>query len=321
MGILDTIGKTEVINLEKSGSKLGLNLYAKLEFLNPGGSIKDRTSVSILQHALKEGCLNPNSTVIESSSGNMAVGLAQFCLYHKINLIIVVDPFALSSNVQLIKTYGAKVITIDTPCPVTGWLGARIKKIHELHHVIPDAFWPNQYENTKNPDAHYHTMKEFNESLDQPLDYLFISTSTCGTLMGCSQYINEHLLPTKIVAVDAVGSVIFSSKSGKRKIPGHGASRPSRLLDKTKVHHVIHVADLDCVEGCHRLLQEEAILAGGSTGGVYHAISKFSAQLPPMSRCGMMVCDRGERYMETIYNQEWVERNLRSTVQNIEYAA
>ncbi|GLR17999.1 2,3-diaminopropionate biosynthesis protein SbnA [Portibacter lacus] len=321
MGILTTVGNTPQIKLENSSEMLDINLYAKLEFLNPAGSIKDRTSLSILEHALSSGEINENSTIIESSSGNMAIGIAQFCRYHKLKLIIVVDPFALETNIKIIKAYGARVIKVEKPSPLTGWLGARINIIQKLLKESGDMYWPNQYKNKMNPMAHYQTMKEFHNGLDAELDYVFIATSTCGTLMGCSKFIREQNLNTKLIAVDAKGSVIFSNKPGKRVIPGHGASKPSQLLDKSQVDGVVLVSDYDCVSGCQNLLTNEGIFAGGSSGGVYTAINRYASNIKPGSRCGMLICDRGERYLDTIYDENWVKENIASEVETMVHAA
>ena len=129
--------------------------------------------------------------------------------------------------------------------------------------------------------------------------------------MGCADFISKYKLPTKIIAVDAVGSLIFQSKPGQRKIPGHGAGRKSQFLDMDKIHHVHHVNDLGCVNGCNKLLKSEAILAGGSSGALVTALGAIADQIPEGSNCVMIFSDRGERYLDTIYSPEWVEMNFK----------
>ena len=128
--------------------------------------------------------------------------------------------------------------------------------------------------------------------------------------MGCADYLSERQSPIKMIAVDARGSVIFGAPQGKCLIPGHGAGRESHFLNRRKIDRVVLVSDRDCVTGCRKLLDREAILAGGSTGGVVTAMEQTLPQLDPHSTCVMLICDRGERYLDTVYNEEWVNQNL-----------
>ncbi len=313
--IHDTIGHTPLVELNNIYPFLDLKIFGKLESFNPGGSIKDRTAFQLISHAIEAGEIEPGSTVIESSSGNMAVGLAQTCLYFGIRLIVVVDPLINKHTVKLVKAYGATVDQVTEASTDGGFLNARLNRVQELLSQIPGSFWPNQYGNLQNPLAHRKTMEEIVVALDGKLDYLFAATSTCGTLMGCADYVKESKLSTKIIAVDAMGSVIFGPTEGERKIPGHGAGRPSQFLDMDLIHDVVHVNDMDCVKGCKELLQNEAILAGGSSGAVISALLKYAHHLPPNSTCALILCDRGERYLDTIYNEEWVLNNCQSNMQ------
>lgn len=309
-GVLEAIGNTPLIKLERLFKNNGRSFYAKLEALNPGGSIKDRTAYKIVSDALATGEIQPGDTLIESSSGNMAIGLAQACRYYDLNLIVVVDPNVNQQNIRILEAYGACVEWVHEPDPEEGFLGARLNRVQALLAMIPNSYWTNQYANPNNPAAHYETMAEIVADIGYAPDYLFLATSTCGTLMGCAQYIEARQLPTKIVAVDAVGSVIFGTPSAPRLIPGHGAGRPSQLLDEACVDSVVHVSDWECVLGCRNLLQEEAILAGGSSGAVITAVSHKQASLPENATIAMILCDRGERYLETIYNDAWVQKNF-----------
>lgn len=307
--ILDTIGSTPLVRLNKlfGGQR---QVFAKLEGANPGGSMKDRTSFLIISKLLKHEIIADGGTVIESSSGNMAVGLAQACLYHGLKLIVVVDPNLNPQTRKLLTTYGAEIIMVKEPFAHGGFLAARLAKVKELLTTIPNSIWSNQYENPNNPKAHHKTMSELMLALNNNLDYIFIAASTCGTLMGCSDYVEKNKLSTKLIAVDAVGSVLFGHKDGKRKIPGHGSGMPSKFLDSAKLHDVVHVSDLECVNGCRKLLQEEAILCGGSSGGIVSAYFKYAEQLPKYSTSVLLLPDRGERYLDTVYNDCWVRENL-----------
>jgi cysteine synthase A len=282
-----------------------------LEALNPGGSVKDRAAFSIIRHGLETGEIRSGTTVVESSSGNMGIGLAQACSYYGLRFICVVDAKTTTSNIRLLETYGAEVEVIRTPHPVTGeYLQVRIERVQSLLHSIADSFWPNQYANVYNPLAHYQTMREIDEALDGGVDYLFCAVSTCGTLRGCAEYIREQGLSTKIYAVDAIGSVIFGAEKAKRLIPGHGAAIRPQLYRTDLADECIHVADVECVIGCRSLARDEAILVGGSSGAVFSAFERTQNDLASGANCVLIFADRGERYLDTIYSDEWVREHF-----------
>lgn len=311
-GVLATIGSTPLVALKKLYAYRHVHFYGKSEFLNPGGSIKDRTALNILMEELKAGRIRRGDTIIESSSGNMAIGLAQACLYYGLKLTVVVDPKLNKQTEQILKTYGAKISRVHQAHPTEGFLGARLQRVQELLEDTPRSFWTNQYGNPNNPKTHEQTIAEITADINGPLDYLFVATSTCGTLMGCAKYIREHHLPTKLIAVDAVGSVIFGTPPAKRLIPGHGAGRPSQFLQRDWIHDVVHVTDEECVRGCHRLLKKEALLCGGSSGAIVSAVDKYLPNVPEGATCILMLCDRGERYLDTIYNEDWVAEHFQA---------
>ena len=310
--ILSVIGNTPLVRLGRLFPEAGFRLFAKLEALNPGGSIKDRPALEILEHALRTGAAGPRSVVIESSSGNMGIGLAQACRYHGLRFICVVDPKTAAQNLRILRAYGAEIDYVAEPDPATGeFLQARIQRVQTLLGQLEDAFWPNQYANPDNSGSHYRTtMSEVVTQLGRGIDFLFVATSTCGTIRGCGEYIRDHRLKTRLIAVDALGSLIFSDRKAKRFIPGLGAGLRPPLCDPSLVHDVLHVTDLDCVTGCRRLLAREAILAGGSSGAVLAAVDRFQDRIPSGATCVVILPDRGERYLDTIYCDEWVREHL-----------
>lgn len=309
-GLLSKIGNTPLVLLKKLYPGLSSNVYAKLEMFNPGGSSKDRTAYLMVSKAFEEGKITPNSTIIESSSGNMAIGLALVCRYLDLRLIVVTDPNINRRSLDLLRVYGARIERVTEADAGGNYLNNRLKRVRQLLDSIQGSYSPNQYANELNPAAHYETMKEIVYGCPEAPDYILAATSTCGTIMGCARYVQEHNLHTKVVAVDAVGSVIFGSSKCKRLIPGHGAGRKSDLLDETYIDHVLHMSDEECVIGCRRLLQREAILGGGSAGAVVMATEKLQALIPEGSTCVMILADSGERYLDTIYNDSWVERHF-----------
>jgi cysteine synthase A len=312
-GILTTIGNTPLVELKSLIPGFEARIFAKMERFNPGGSIKDRTALSMLLGKIRSGELDPDkSVVIESSSGNLAIGLAQICRYFRIRFICVVDAKTADQNIAILRAYEASIEVVTEPDPVTGeYLQERLRRVRELVATTPHAFWPNQYVNLLNPWAHETTMREIADALGERVDYLFCATSTTGTLRGCASYLRQRRLPTTIVAVDAVGSALFGSKStGSRLIPGHGASVRPELFEPSVADQVVHVTDLECVIGCRRLVTREAILAGGSSGAAVAALEKLSPAIIAGANCVLIFPDGGDRYLDTIYSDSWVREHF-----------
>lgn len=309
-GVLSAIGNTPLVRLKQIFADLNFRLYGKLESLNPGGSMKDRAAISIIKHGWETGEIRKGTVVIESSSGNMGVGLAQACLYYGLRFICVVDSKTTPHNIRLLELYGAEVDMVSEPDARTGeLLQARINRVQELLHSTGNTFWPNQYANVYNSNAHHLTMREIVETLGE-VDYVFCATSTCGTIRGCAEYVREHHMSTKVYAVDAVGSIIFGGKRSKRLIPGHGAAVRPQLFQSHLSDRCVYVTDLDCVVGCHRLMRREAILAGGSSGAVVMAVDRVRNSIPAGATCVAILADRGERYLDTIYSESWVRTHF-----------
>jgi len=287
--------------------------------LNPAGSIKDRPAFRILTHALRSGVIQPGTVVVESSSGNMGIGLAQCCRYYGLRFICVVDTKTTEANLRVMRAYGAEIDIVREPDPVTGeLLQARLNRVRMLLQEIEGSFWPNQYENTRNSDSHYQTtMHEVASALDGRLDFLFVPTSTCGTLRGCCEYIRDHGMSTKVIAVDALGSLIFGSTPAKRMVPGLGAGLRPPLFDPSIHQDYVLVTDLDCIAGCRRLMAREAIFAGGSSGGVLSAIEGYAERIPAGSTVVAILPDRGERYLDTLFSDSWVREHFGSGVESI----
>ncbi|MFF4404877.1 2,3-diaminopropionate biosynthesis protein SbnA [Streptomyces sp. NPDC001262] len=311
-GILDAVGNTPLVELSNLFPGFGSRIFVKMERFNPGGSIKDRSALSMLMDGIHNGSLVPGrSVVVESSSGNLAIGIAQICRYFGIGFICVVDAKTTRQNLALLSAYGAEVEVVRTPHPETGeYLDARLARVRELVATVPGAYWPNQYANPLNPRAHRETMREIAEALDGRVDYLFAPVSTFGTLRGCAEYIAQHSMDTTVVAVDAVGSAIFGQPPARRLIPGHGASVPPALLDPSCADQVVHVDDLDCIVACRRLVLREGILAGGSSGAAAAALWKTAGRIPDGSRCVLVFPDGGDRYIDTVYSDDWVAEHF-----------
>lgn len=308
-GILETIGKTPLVELTRYLDEPRVQLFAKLEAANPGGSAKDRPAAHMLLRAMADGRITSQSTIIESSSGNMGIGLAQAARYLGLPFICVTDPFAQPQNVAIMKALDARVETVDEPVEGS-FLAARLQLVEKLLQAIPNSFWPNQYANKDNPTSHeLGTIREIDEALEGRIDYLFVATSSTGTAQGCRDYLAAKGRATKVVAVDSTGSVLFGGQLSKRWIPGLGAGIEPEIARHQRFNFVHRVGDLECVVGCRRAAYYEAMLIGGSAGGVLETVRVHKDMLKGKC-CVAILHDSGTRYMDTVFSDEWVTNSL-----------
>ena len=315
-GILDAIGKTPLVRFSRYLDRNDVCLLAKLEAANPGGSAKDRPALRMIEDALQTGRIDQRTTIVESSSGNMGIGIAQACRYYGLRFICVVDPNAQPQNIGIIEALGATIDRVTEP--INGdFLAARLARVNWLLKQVQDSYWPNQYSNDQNPRAHeLGTIREIDEELNGRLDYLFVATSSTGTARGCRDYLRSLGRHTKVIAVDARGSVLFGGMPGPRMIPGLGAGREPTLARGQSFDQVRRVSDLDCVIGCRRLADREACLVGGSAGGVLEVIRSMQADLAGQT-CVAILHDSGTRYLDTVFDDQWVEKVLGCTPNEI----
>jgi 2,3-diaminopropionate biosynthesis protein SbnA len=310
-GVLETIGNTPMIKLSRMFPSDDFSFFAKLESANPGGSMKDRPALRMVKDGLAKGTISKGSTLVESSSGNLAIGLAQVSCALGLKLIVVVDPKVTQANLRILRAYGAEIDMVSIPDPETGeYLAARRKRVSHLVQTLPNAFNLNQYANPGNPASHREgTYAEIFDALDNRLDWLLICISTCGGLRGARELIRQRGMKTKILAIDAAGSVIFGSR-GPRLLPGHGAGIiPEHMADDLADESQL-VSDAECVAGCRALVQKEALLAGASSGGIVSVVSRLQGKWRSGERIAAVLPDRGERYMDTVYDDAWCERNF-----------
>ncbi|OAB44062.1 2,3-diaminopropionate biosynthesis protein SbnA [Paenibacillus antarcticus] len=310
-GIFRSIGRTPLVPLHRLFKQSSFDVFGKLEMMNPGGSSKDRSALNMIREAIKRGDLNDNSVVIESSSGNLGISLAHICRYLGLRFICVVDPRTTEQHKAIIRSFHGEIELVTHKDIATGeFLPARIRRVKELLQNIPNSYWTNQYGNPDNYRAHeLTTMPEIMDTLGT-VDYLFCGVSSCGTIRGCMEYTRKNNLSTTIVAVDAEGSIIFGGKKGSRHFPGLGAGVVPALYHPDIADRIIHISDTACVKGCHDLVHYESIMAGASSGGVIAAIQRMAASIPEGSTCVAILPDRGERYLDTIYNPTWIEHEL-----------
>nr|WP_106619381.1 2,3-diaminopropionate biosynthesis protein SbnA [Saccharothrix carnea] len=288
----------------------GLNrLYLKIEGLNTGGSIKLKTARGILEGAELSGVDLSRVRIIESTSGNLGVALAVICAAEGYRLTCVTDPNSNASSVAVMRALGAEVVVVRDRDENGGFLGSRINYIRERLEQESDLFWANQYANPDNPLAHARTTAPAVLDEFERVDHLFVGVGTGGTLMGVTDYFRTHSPKTRIVAVDTVGSVNFGSEPQRRLIPGLGTSRRPELLSPETPDEVVLVPEDDTVRECRWLARTAGLLAGGSTGTVLAAIRGQAAEISPDETVVAISPDLGERYLDSIYNDDWVIEN------------
>lgn len=288
----------------------GLRVFAKLEYLNPVGSIKDRSAYWILRRAAERGEIDADTTVIESSSGNFAAALASYARLLGLRFIPVIDPNILPMNEAFLRRTCETVVKVETRDDTGGFLKTRLSTVRELCASTPGAFWTNQYGNADGMDAHYRLTAE-EVCRDMPvLDYAFIGVSTGGTIAGMSRRLKEHYPSVKVIAVDAVGSVIFGGPARKRHIPGLGASIVPPLVDQARIDDVAVVSERDAALGCRTLLWEHGLFVGGSSGSAFAAVKRYAERShgTPEPTALFLCADRGTAYFDTVFDAAWVAR-------------
>ncbi|MGH3870663.1 MAG: 2,3-diaminopropionate biosynthesis protein SbnA [Pseudonocardiaceae bacterium] len=305
--VLECIGNTPLVRLNRLFPQPGVEVLAKLELMNPGGSMKDRPARYIIERGLADGSIPRDAHLVESSSGNFGIALAIAARIHGLTFTCVVDPKTTRANLAILRQLGVEVEIINEPDDEGNYLQTRIRRVRELLQEIPTALWVNQYANNRNWQAYYHgTGAEMAEQLVRPPDYLFAAASTTGSILGCARRLRERFPELCVVAVDAAGSVIFGGLPGRREIPGIGASRVPELLHRDEIDEVVTVDDLAAAHACRALLETEGIFAGGSSGFVVAAIQATLPRLPRPCRIVTIFPDRGDRYLDLMYDDEWL---------------
>lgn len=313
--VLACVGNTPMMALNRLFPQPDVEVIAKLEFMNPGGSMKDRPARYLIEKGLADGSIPRGAHLVESSSGNFGIALAIAARLYGLTFTCVVDPKTTPANIAILRRLGVDVDVVGEPDDAGGYLQTRICRVQELLREIPTAVWINQYANSRNWEAYYHgTGAEMSEQLVRPPDYLFAAVSTTGSILGCSRRLRERFPDVRVVAVDAIGSIIFGGPPGRRDIPGIGASRVPELLQREEIDEVVHVSDLAAAEACRALLETEGIFAGGSSGSVVAAISTALPELRRPCRIVTIFPDRGDRYLDLMYDDDWLAERQRGSL-------
>ncbi|HET6860344.1 MAG TPA: 2,3-diaminopropionate biosynthesis protein SbnA [Streptomyces sp.] len=286
----------------------GQSLFLKCEGFNFAGSIKLKAASEMIAMAERSGELQPGDMLVESSSGNMGVAISLLASSRGYRFTCVTDSRCTLGARQLMEALGTEVHVITEPHPEDGLLGARINRVKTLCSENYDYVWLNQYFNPGNWLAHFQTtgpeiLKSFPE-----VDVVFVGAGTTGTLMGCARYLRQAKPSVRIVAIDTVGSVTFGTPAGPRSIPGLGTGVRPHILDESFVDDVVHVPETETLRLCRRLA-DRGFLFGGSTGTVVSgALSWLAENRPEGGVTAVAIApDLGDRYLDTIYNDQWVE--------------
>lgn len=292
------IGNTPLLRLKKTEEKYGLcgKIYAKLEFFNPAGSVKDRVALSMIEDAERKGLIKPGSVIIEPTSGNTGIGLCAVAVSRGYKVIIVMPDSMSEERKILMKAYGGTLILTDGKDGMSG----AIKKAEELSKEISGSFIAGQFENPANPDAHYKTTgPEIYRDLEGKVDIFVAGAGTGGTVSGTGKYLKEKIPSVKIYAAEPENSpVLTKNKSGAHKIQGIGAGFVPAVLDTGIYDGVIAVSDEDAIATARNLGKTEGFLAGISSGAaLYSAITLAKKEENKDKNIVVILPDSGERYL------------------------
>lgn len=306
--ILDLVGNTPLVRLRAVARGIQATVLAKLEQLNPGGSVKDRIALGMIAEAEGSGRLRPGGTIIEPTSGNTGHGLAMVAAIRGYKMIFVMPDKMSAEKVSLLRAYGAEVVicptNVERDSPQSYYSTA-----DRLTREIPGAFQPNQYSNPRNPLAHYQTTgPELWRQTDGRIGTLVAGVGTGGTISGTGRYLKEQNPDVQVVGADPEGS-IFSGPIRPYKVEGVGEDFWPQTYDPSVVDRIVQVSDRDSFVAARRLAREEGILAGGSAGMALHAALMVGAEAPPEAVIVVLLPDTGRNYLSKFFSDEWMRQN------------
>ncbi len=315
--IVALIGRTPVVRLNRMGRDTGAAIYAKLEYLNPGASVKDRIAVQMIADAEASGKLRPGGTIVECTSGNTGMGLALVGAARGYKSVFVMPDKVSAEKVKALRAFGARVVTTPTAVPPEDprsyYLVAR-----RIAAETPNAFFANQYENLSNPLAHERTTgPEIWDQMGGDLDAIVVASGTGGTITGIARAVRKHKPSVKMVCVDPVGSIYYEYwRTGKipkilktYKVEGFGEDFMPGSMDFSVVDEVVQVSDQECFLTARELTRKEGLFTGGSGGGAVAGAIKYARAHPEAKTILVLLPDSGSRYLSKLFDDDWMREN------------
>src|SRR3989338_7632281 len=315
--ILETIGKTPLVRLNKITAGYKPQTFAKVEYFNPGGSVKDRIGVQMIEEAEKEGRLKAGGTIVEATSGNTGLGLAIAAAVKGYRCVFTMPDKMSQEKIQLLRAFGAEVIVTPTAVPHES-PESYTEVAKRVVRETPNSILANQYYNPKNPEAHYRTTgPEIWEQTGGQIDHFVCGIGTGGTISGVGRYLKEQNPNIKVVGIDPKGSILreyfytkkFSPVFKTYKVEGIGQDYVPGVLQFQFVDEVIEVTDKESFIMARRLTREEGIFVGGSAGTALAGAMKVAERLTENDVVVVLLPDTGERYLSKIYNDDWMREN------------
>jgi len=312
-GFAGTIGHTPLIRLAGLSAETGCDIYGKAEFLNPGGSVKDRAALYIIRDAERRGLLTPGGTVIEGTAGNTGIGLAHLCAARGYRCIVVIPDTQSPEKMERLRMLGAEVRAV--PAKPYADPDNYQKIAGRLADETDNAIWANQFDNLANRQAHYETTgPEIWHATGGHIDAFTCSTGTGGSLAGIARCLKEHRPGVRIVLADPHGSALYNfvkhrelKAEGSSITEGIGTSRVTANLQDTPIDDAVRIDDQTCVDMVYRLLREEGLFVGGSSGINVGAAVALAREMGPGHTIVTLLCDRGDLYMARLFNEAWLE--------------
>src|SRR5918996_1665034 len=304
--LLELVGHTPLLRLSRIGRDMDCELLAKLEMLNPGGSVKDRIGLRMIESAEHEGLLRPGGTIVEPTSGNTGVGLAIAAVLKGYRCIFTMPDKMSPEKIALLRAYGAEVVVTPTAVPPDS-PESYYRVADRLTEEIPGAFQPNQYHNPDNPESHYHsTGPELWEQTQGRVTHFVSGVGTGGTITGTGRYLKERNPEIVVVGADPQGSLYTGSEPRPYLVEGIGEDFWPETLDRGVVDRWVTVSDRDSFGCARRVTREEGLLVGGSSGTAVHAALAVARELGPDHVVVVILPDSGRSYLSKLYSDSWM---------------